>query len=166
LCVGRRAPLNAGSRYHIRAAIAALGHNGRSQHFEVCGAGHLGLQQAGAIITVIGDYSVEEFRAALEESAASEFFRPGTAILFDGRASFGYFSREEIRDRADRVAALVKRGLAPRVALVIRDEPLRVGKARIMADRLVELELQSATFYDPAEATQWLRAGAMSVGGG
>ena len=121
------------------------------------------IERSAVVITAVGDYAVHEFHHAIEEALTSPEFTPGMALLIDGRSSLEYSPDAELRERAERLAALRARGLAGMCAIVTRDEPLHLMLMRVIGDRLEQLGMQTAMFTDIDPAWRWL--GQASPGG-
>ena len=109
------------------------------------------------LVTISGDATVEGLNAWTQEALADSRFRPGLRVLIDHRsASLGGLTSDDMRRRADILAADAERIGLQRVATVVT-KPVDFGMHR-MLDLLSE-ERRSFTwrvFYSIEDAREWL----------
>ena len=110
------------------------------------------------LVTISGDATVEGLNAWTQEALADSRFRPGMRVLIDHRgASLGGLTSDDMRRRADILAADAERIGLQRVATVVT-KPVDFGLHRML--ELLSEERRSFTwrvFYDIEEARDWLR---------
>lgn len=102
----------------------------------------------------VGEYTLEEFRVAIEQAAVADDFTPGMKVLVDGRGATTALSREDFRRRAESLAQLATAGTPLRVALLTTEA--RVPVALRSLNVLAEHRIQACAFTDYATAVAWL----------
>jgi hypothetical protein len=109
------------------------------------------------VVTTRGVFSVAEHRRMVEDIVSRDFWRPGTAVLFDHRElSFGDSGYEEMRDAGENHLALNTR-IGDGKAAVVMGTRADFGRGRqfeLLTDGRVDARLH--VFLDPEEALAWL----------
>jgi hypothetical protein len=110
------------------------------------------------VVTAVGDWSGAGPASAITEAMADPRFQPGTALVLDVRLSTMNPSAEQVRARAEWMAALRAAGLASRCAIVVGPKAHQFGLARMAQAHLESRQMEMQIFADLDEAMAWAAA--------
>jgi hypothetical protein len=108
------------------------------------------------LVTAVGDWSGAGTASAVTEAMADPRFEPGTALVLDIRLSKTNPSADQVRARAEWVAALRASGLASRCAIVVGPKAHQFGLARMAQAHLESREMEVRIFRDLDKALTWV----------
>jgi hypothetical protein len=110
------------------------------------------------VVTTRGDFNVVDHRRMIEDILTRDFWRPGTAVLFDHRGmSFGGSGYAQMRAAAGNHQEH-NRSIGGGRAAVVVSTLADYGRGRqfeLMTDGVVDASMH--IFLDPEEALAWLR---------
>lgn len=109
-------------------------------------------------VTLIGEYSFHEIRAAIADAYTDPRAPMGAPLLIDGRSSLVYLSPQEIQLRSEWYRDLFERGVTARCAMVVGESEYRQQVVAQGMAPLQEAGLPVRSFAQFADALAWLRA--------
>jgi hypothetical protein len=104
------------------------------------------------LVGACGDDATTAISAAMQDGA----FKPDTSLLLDLRRCTDRPSGEELRGRAQSLAARRVKGLSSRCAFVVGPSAFEFGLARMATAYVGLYGMTMDIFTDPDEAIRWL----------
>lgn len=109
------------------------------------------------VVTVVGDYTYDEYVEAVVRGFSDPKFASTTPVLVDSRESAASPSSEDVRNVGRRILGRRPAGHIGNWAAVTNTQPLRYGSARMGGLTMASLGLEVQIFTDMDAALAYLR---------